>query len=47
VPKGVPWSREEEKQLIKLREYNKTVAEIAAVMGKSEQAVIKKRSVLA
>ena len=42
MPKGVPWSRDEEKQLVKLREYNKTVAEIAAVMGKSEQAVMKK-----
>jgi len=42
VPKGKPWTREEEKQLRDLREQGCKVSEIAPAMGKSEEAVMKK-----
>jgi hypothetical protein len=42
MPKGKPWTREEEKQLLELRSEGRRVSEIAVVMGKSEQAVMKK-----
>jgi hypothetical protein len=42
MPKGKPWTREEEKQLLGLRSEGRRVSEIAVVMGKSEQAVMKK-----
>ena len=42
MPKGKPWTIEEEKQLKALRSEGRKVSEIAAEMGKSEQAVMKK-----
>ena len=42
MPKGKPWTIEEEKQLENLRTEGRKVSEIAAEMGKSEQAVMKK-----
>ncbi len=42
MPKGKPWTCEEEKQLRDLRERGCKVSEIAAAMGKSEEAVMKK-----
>jgi hypothetical protein len=42
MPKGKPWTREEEKQLRELRERGCKVSEIAGAMGKSEEAVMKK-----
>jgi hypothetical protein len=42
VPKGKPWTREEEKQLRDLREQGCKVSEIAMAMGKSEEAIMKK-----
>ena len=42
MPKGKPWTREEEKQLRDLREQGCKVSEIAPAMGKSEEAVMKK-----
>ena len=42
MPKGKPWSREEEKHLLQLRNEGCRVSEIALAMGKSEQAVMKK-----
>jgi len=42
MPKGVPWSRPEVDELLRLREEGNTVSEIAARMGRSEQAVMKK-----
>ncbi|MGE5532786.1 MAG: GcrA family cell cycle regulator [Bacillota bacterium] len=42
LPKGKPWTREEEKQLRDLREKGCKVSEIATAMGKSEEAVMKK-----
>ena len=42
MPKGKPWTREEEKQLRDLREGGCKVSEIAEVMGKSDEAVMKK-----
>lgn len=42
MPKGKPWTREEEKQLRDLRERGCKVSEIATAMGKSEEAVMKK-----
>jgi hypothetical protein len=42
VPKGKPWTFEEVKQLRELREGGCKVSEIAAAMGKSEEAVMKK-----
>jgi len=42
VPKGKPWTREEEKQLRELRSQGCKVSEIAVAMGKSEEAVMKK-----
>jgi hypothetical protein len=42
MPKGKPWTREEVKQLLDLREGGCKVSEIAGAMGKSEEAVMKK-----
>jgi hypothetical protein len=42
VPKGKPWTREEEKQLLELRSEGCKVSEIAAAIGKSDDAVMKK-----
>jgi len=42
VPKGKPWTREEEKQLRELRGEGCKLCEIAATMSKSEEAVMKK-----
>ena len=42
MPKGKPWTREEERQLRELRSQGCKVSEIAVVMGKSEEAVMKK-----
>jgi hypothetical protein len=42
VPKGKPWTKEETDLLLALRTEGVKVADIAAKMGKSEQAVIKK-----
>ena len=42
MPKGKPWPVEEERQLIKLREEGKTVAEIALRMKKNSDAVKQK-----
>lgn len=40
--KGVPWSKAEVDRLLNLRGEGKTVQEIAASMGKSEQSITKK-----
>lgn len=40
--KGKPWTFEEQKQLRKLREEGYKVAEIAAKMGKTPEAIMKK-----
>lgn len=42
MPKGKPWTVAEERKLQDLRTENLKVSEIAAVMGKSEQAIMKK-----
>ena len=42
MPKGKPWTVTEERKLQDLRSENLKVSEIAAVMGKSEQAIMKK-----
>ncbi len=42
VPKGKPWTHEEEKQLRELRSQGCKVSEIAVAMGKSEEAIMKK-----
>ncbi len=42
MPKGKPWTCEEEKQLRDLREGGCKVSEIAVEMGKSEEAIMKK-----
>ena len=42
MPKGKPWTITEERQLIKLRENGKTVAEIAQLIDKSPDAVKQK-----
>jgi len=42
MPKGKPWTITEERKLEDLRTENLKVSEIAAVMGKSEQAIMKK-----
>ena len=42
MPKGKPWTREEEKQLLELRSEGCKVSEIAVAMGKSDDAVMKK-----
>jgi hypothetical protein len=42
MPKGKPWTCEEEKQLRELRERGCKVSEIVVAMGKSEEAVMKK-----
>ena len=42
VPKGKPWTREEEMKLRELRSEGHKVSEIAVLMGKSEEAVMKK-----
>ncbi len=42
VPKGKPWTHQEEKQLRELRSQGCKVSEIAVAMGKSEEAVMKK-----
>ena len=42
MPKGKPWAVPEERQLRKLRENGKTVAEIAQLMNKSPDAVKQK-----
>lgn len=42
MPKGIPWTKEEVDLLLALRTRGAKVAEIAAKMRKSEQAVIKK-----
>ncbi len=41
-PKGVPWTREEEKQLLTLRTKGKTVSQLALKLGKSPDAVKQK-----
>ena len=42
MPKGKPWTRDEEKQLRELRSQGCKISEIAVAMGKSEEAVMKK-----
>ncbi len=42
MPKGKPWTVAEERKLDDLRTENFKVSEIAVVMGKSEQAIMKK-----
>jgi len=42
MPKGKPWTVAEERKLQDLRTENLKVSEIATVMGKSEQAIMKK-----
>jgi hypothetical protein len=42
VTKGKPWTAQEEKRLLELRSEGKLVADIAGLMGKSEQAIMKK-----
>ena len=42
MPKGKPWSREQTKQLMDLRNEGKTTAEIADRMGKSRDAIKQK-----
>jgi bifunctional N-acetylglucosamine-1-phosphate-uridyltransferase/glucosamine-1-phosphate-acetyltransferase GlmU-like protein len=42
MPKGKPWTIGEERKLRELRSENLRVSEIAVVMGKSEQAILKK-----
>ncbi len=42
MPKGKPWTVAEERKLDDLRTENLKVSEIAAIMGKSEQAIMKK-----
>ncbi|MEM2099615.1 MAG: helix-turn-helix domain-containing protein [Candidatus Bathyarchaeia archaeon] len=44
MPKGKPWTVEEERALKRLREEGKTVAEIASRLGKSPEAVKMKLS---
>jgi hypothetical protein len=41
MPKGVPWTGKQEKQLITMCEEGKTVVQIATAMGKSEHARMK------
>jgi len=42
VPKGKPWTNEEEKQLRSLLESHKTLEVIASTLGKSENAIRQK-----
>ena len=42
MPKGTPWTLDEEKHLSILRDEGKTVVDIALLLEKSEQAVMKK-----
>lgn len=42
MPKGKPWSVDEERRLRELRSEGLKVSEIAVAMGKSEEAVMKK-----
>jgi len=42
MPKGKPWTVAEERKLQDLRTENLKVSEIAAAMGKTEQAIMKK-----
>jgi IS30 family transposase len=42
MPKGKPWTVEEERQLRRLREEGRSCREIASIMKKTEQAIMKK-----